>query len=91
MGEDADFYFRGKEPDPRLVAKLRGLDDPPEQAEVLAAIIERRCGHALQFGLFKDDADYSARRRRTLLRLRRIQKLAAALEKEDRQDDVVWT
>lgn len=90
MGEDVDFFSRGANPNAGLVLKLQQLDDPPHQPRALAAIIERRCGHALDFGLHQHDEGYAALRRRTHDRLVKLKGLAAGLLQEGDRDDQIW-
>ena len=85
MGEDVDFYDAGFE-DAKLTAKLKSLEFPPAKAKELSRILQRHCGHDLEFGLHKAEKDYAKQRKKTKFLLDGMNKSARKLLEDQGQD-----
>lgn len=85
MGEDVDFFDAGFE-DTQLTAKLESLEFRPTKARELSRILQRHCGHDLQFGLHEAEKGHAKQRDRTKTLLDGMKKSAAKLLEDDGRD-----
>ncbi|HEV2080708.1 MAG TPA: hypothetical protein VGR19_12560 [Allosphingosinicella sp.] len=78
MGEDVDFF---EQPawTVGIAHKLRALKDPPRDADALATLLDRYCGHALELGLQNFEKNYARERAKTEKLLQRMRKDANEL------------
>lgn len=77
-----------------LADRLRKISVPPLDADSLVQIVDRRCGHNIEFGLFDLDPRLPDYRKDTLKRLKKIKKEVSALfrlhESTGAVDPVNW-